>query len=311
MIIKNLIKINNCPICKSNKTIFKGLIRSKNKKIDNNFSLKLCKNCNHRFLSKFPKIKYLNSLYKKNSNYVFGHDASEESQKKYFKKNGFKDVVSLNKHWIFKYIDFNNAKKYLEIGPGLCRMYKTFYEKGWKCNGIDLQPFIKAPGIVKSLKYIKKNTKNIAVAFDVIEHTTDPIELLNNINNKMKVGGLLFLTFPNADSYKSRLLDSSWSMVVPLAHINFFSKKSCELALNKSNFELIHISSFSLVEPKRLIKNFIKLPAKLLLDIIKLDINSIFTRISEFSMNILDLMHGDQMKVVAIKKRKLNQKLSY
>ena len=109
MIIKNLIKINNCPICKSNKTIFKGLIRSKNKKIDNNFSLKLCKNCNHRFLSKFPKIKYLNSLYKKNSNYVFGHDASEESQKKYFKKNGFKDVVSLNKHWIFKYIDFNNA----------------------------------------------------------------------------------------------------------------------------------------------------------------------------------------------------------
>ena len=59
------------------------------------------------------------------------------------------------------------------------------------------------------------------------------------------------------------------------------------------------------------IKNFIKLPAKLLLDIIKLDINSIFTRISEFSMNILDLMHGDQMKVVAIKKRKLNHKLSY
>ena len=72
----------------------------------------------------------------------------------------------------------------------------------------------------EALKYIKKNTKNIAVAFDVIEHTTDPIELLNNINNKMKVDGLLFLTFPNADSYKSRLLNSSWSMVVPLAHIN-------------------------------------------------------------------------------------------
>ena len=45
--------------------------------------------------------------------------------------------------------------------------------------------------------------------------------------------------------------------------------------------------------------------------IIKLDINSIFLRISEFSLNILDLMHGDQMKVVAMKKRKLNHKLNY
>ena len=100
-------------------------------------------------------------------------------------------------------------------------------------------------------------------------------------------------------------------MVVPLAHINFFSKKSLKLALEKSNFEVKHLSNFSLVDPKRLIKNFIKLPTKILLDLIKLDIKSIFSRISEFLLNILDLLNGDQMKVVAIKRQKKNYELKY
>jgi len=302
--INNLIKVYNCPICKSERSLFKGKIRSKIKEIDNYFSLKLCKNCNHRYLSEFPETEYLNNLYKTNSNFVFDHDASEELKKENFREYGFKDVLAINQHWIFSYIDLNKAEEYLEIGPGLCEMYKTFYQKGWVCNGIDLQPFIIAPGIVKSLEHINNETKRVAVAFDVLEHTTDPIELLNIINNKMKNDGLLFLTFPNADSYKSKLLKSNWGMVVPLAHINFFSKKSIKLALEQSNFELKHISNFSLVDPKRLIKNFIKLPTKILLDLIKLDIKSIFSRITEFSLNILDLLNGDQMKVVAIKKSK-------
>ena len=304
IMIKNLIKVINCPICKSEKSLLKGKIRSKIKQIDKYFSLKLCENCNHRYLSEFPETEYLNNLYKTNSNLVFDHDPSEESRKENFKKYGFDNVLPINEHWIFSYINLNNAEEYLEIGPGLCGMYKTFYQKGWECNGIDLQPFIIAPGIVKSLDHINNESKSVAVAFDVLEHTTDPVELLNIINNKMKNDGLLFLTFPNADSFKSRILKSSWGMVVPLAHINFFSKKSLKLALEKSNFEVKHLSNFSLVDPKRLIKNFIKLPTKILLDLIRLDIKSIFSRITEFLLNILDLLNGDQMKVVAIKKAK-------
>tara|TARA_B100000989_G_scaffold221445_1_gene169146 strand:+ start:766 stop:1683 length:918 start_codon:yes stop_codon:yes gene_type:complete len=302
--IKNLIKVINCPICKSERSLFKGKIRSKIREIDNYFSLKLCEECDHRYLSEFPETEYLKILYRTNSYFVFDHDPNQESQKENFKKYGFNDVLPVNENWIFSYINLDKPEEYLEIGPGLCRMYKTFYQKGWKCNGIDLQPFIIAPGIVKSLDQINNESKSVAVAFDVLEHTTDPVELLNIINNKMKNDGILFLTFPNADSFKSKLLKSSWGMVVPLAHINFFSKKSLKLALEQSNFEVKHLSNFSLVDPKRLIKNFIKLPTKILLDLIKLDIKSIFSRITEFLLNILDLLNGDQMKVVAIKKTK-------
>ena len=67
MIFKNLVKIKNCPICNFNKILFKGKIKSKSIKINDYFSLIECKNCNHRFLSEFPKPAYLETLYKSNN----------------------------------------------------------------------------------------------------------------------------------------------------------------------------------------------------------------------------------------------------
>jgi len=49
-----------------------------------------------------------------------------------------------------------------------------------------------------------------------------------------------------------------------------------------------------------MIKNLFKVYA----ECIKLYIKSILSRITEFLLNILDLLHGDQMKVVAVKKAK-------
>ena len=42
IMIKNLIKVINCPICKSERSLLKGKISSKIKQIDKYFSLKLC-----------------------------------------------------------------------------------------------------------------------------------------------------------------------------------------------------------------------------------------------------------------------------
>ena len=113
---------------------------------------------------------------------------------------------------------------------------------------------------------------------------------------------MLFLTFPNSDSFKSKILNNKWDMVVPLAHLNFFSKKSIEMSLEKTNFTLIYIKNFSLVSPKRLLKNFIKLPFKLLKDLIIFDLKNFKLRIKEFLFCLLDLMNGDQLKIVAKKK---------
>jgi|TARA_B100001079_G_C16402853_1_gene512217 hypothetical protein len=301
MIRDNLIQNNNCPICETQNIIDRNEIGSKHKEIHNIFSLKECRSCGHKFLSKFPKEEYLNELYNNNSKYVFGHDPREENDKKKFKINGFDNVLPFKNHWILNFLNLDDKGEYLEIGPGLCRLYKTFYKRNWSCEGLELQPFIKAPGMTNNFKNIKNSTKNVAVALDVIEHTIDPIKFLNDVNLKLKENGMLFLTFPNSDSFKSKLLNNKWDMVVPLAHLNFFSKKSIRLSLKKANFLLIYIKEFSLVSPKRLLKNFLKLPFKLLKDLITFDLISFKSRVKEFIFCFLDIINGDQMKIVAKK----------
>ncbi len=303
MDINNLVLNICCPICKSENIQDKKKIESKHNEINLAFSLKKCLDCRHRYLSKFPTEKNLEELYKNNSKYVFGHELDEEHEKNKFKDGGFKSVLPFNEHWIFNFININQAGEYFEIGPGLCRLYKTFYKKNWHCEGLDLQPFIKAPGIIDSLEKIKDNSKDIAVALDVIEHTINPNKFLSEINNKLKIDGKIFLSFPNSDSFKSKILNNKWGMIAPVAHLNFFSKKSIKISLENNNFKVIYLKNYSLANPKRFTKNLIKLPFRLLKDLIFLNFMSFYERIKETVITFFDITNGDQMMVVAKKIR--------
>lgn len=297
---KNFVKNTKCPICKSVNFIKISNIKHNIKQLNGIFDLLRCNSCLHRFLSKFPRDKFLKDLYKKDSQLVFGGAHEELKGKGEFIKNKFKKIMPYKDHWIFKYIDKSKKGKYFELGPGLCRLYKTFFENGWTCQGLELRSFIKGPGIKTKMEKISSQN-DVVAALDVLEHVVNPIKYLTSINKKMKKNGKIFLTFPHSESFKSRLLKDRWSMVVPLSHIHFFSKKSSEVMLTKSGFKILFIKEFSFVEPRRLIRNTLKLPFLVLKDIFCLNIKNIFFRFFETFLNILDLLKGDQIEIVAYK----------
>ena len=292
-------RINKCPICGLSNIKKIAIIKNPLKEINNKFNLMKCKNCLHRFISKFPSQAALTNLYKMDSPLVFGGTYQEIDQKKKFINNGFKNVSTQNDHWIFKHVNINRGK-FFEIGPGLCRLYKTFLSKGWSCQGLEPRSFVKVKGIKKNFNEIKNNN-DIVAAFDVLEHVENPVEILKQINKKMKKNGQIFLTFPHSESFKSKILKERWQMVVPLAHLHFFSGKSTNIMLERAGFKTVEIVDFSFVEVKRLVRNFIKLPFLILKDIFKLNFKNIYNRLFEFLLNFLDLIKGDQLKVVAIK----------
>ena len=292
-------KIKSCPICKSKNLFIISNIKSKIKDIGSKFNLIKCNNCSHRAISKIPNEKFLKDLYMNDSPLVFGGTHGELALKKDFIAGNFEKIEPLQNHWIFNYIDKKKGN-YFELGPGLCRLYKAFFLKGWKCQGLELRSFIKAPGIKNNFKKID-NQKDVAVAFDVLEHVIDPIKYLRSIKKKIKKGGKIFLTFPNSDSFKSKILKDKWAMVAPLAHIHYFSEQSTKIMLNQSGFEILFIKDFSYVEGRRLIRNILKLPLFFLKDLINLEFKNIINRLIEAFLNILDLIKGDQFKVVAKK----------
>ena len=139
------------------------------------------------------------------------------------------------------------------------------------------------------------------MATDVLEHVNNPVVYLKKINSIMKKNGKIFLTFPHSQSFKSLYLKDKWSMVAPFGHVNFFSKISTAIMLKKSRFKVVLIEDFSYVQKKRLIRNILKLPIYLIKDLITLNLKNFIQRIEEAVLNILDLINGDQLKVVAVK----------
>ena len=91
-------------------------------------------------------------------------------------------------------------------------------------------------------------------------------------------------------------------MIVPLAHIKFFSKKSMAIFLNKMNFKVIKITSYSEVKIYRLLRNFIKFLFKIPLYIFLMQFSVFKNKLYDFVINIIELVDGDQMRVIAIKK---------
>ena len=71
--------------------------------------------------------------------------------------------------------------------------------------------------------------------------------------------------------------------------------------LEKAGYKILVIKDYSFVELRRLIRNIIKLPIFVLKDIFKLNFKNIFYRFIELFLNFLDLINGDQLKVIAKK----------
>ena len=78
---------------------------------------------------------------------------------------------------------------------------------------------------------------DIITLVDVIEHVSNPVELLGEINRLLKPGGILLLVTPDIHSLVARVMRNQW-WHYRVAHIGYFQKATLKLALNRAGFEI-------------------------------------------------------------------------
>lgn len=71
----------------------------------------------------------------------------------------------------------------------------------------------------------------------VIEHVSDPIELLRSCYRLLKLGGQLWLQTPNIDSLGSRRYGRHWRGLEPPRHLVLFDPVSLRSALHQAGFQ--------------------------------------------------------------------------
>lgn len=80
-------------------------------------------------------------------------------------------------------------------------------------------------------------------SWDVIEHLADPLQALRCLHERLRPGGWLFLSTPDAGSLIGRLLGRHWHYLDPVQHITVFSRRSLRALLAHAGFEIVAMRS--------------------------------------------------------------------
>jgi 2-polyprenyl-3-methyl-5-hydroxy-6-metoxy-1,4-benzoquinol methylase len=145
---------------------------------------------------------------------------------------------------------FRDAGTLLDIGCGKGDYLRLVQEIGWRVRGVE--PVHKAAELAKKAGFIVecKSFENVDFTgqyFDVVtmwhvlEHFTDPKEVLQKVSKILKDDGLLLIGIPNYDSFDRKIFHKYWNgFEIPL-HLFHFTPESIKKTLTAAGFRCIKI----------------------------------------------------------------------
>jgi len=90
------------------------------------------------------------------------------------------------------------------------------------------------------------NNFDAITLFQVFEHLTDPKNTLDIVSRMIKPKGILIISFPNIDSFQSRIFKGKWLHLDPPRHLFFFKPDDFFAEMKKYGFNLINQSHYSI-----------------------------------------------------------------
>jgi 2-polyprenyl-3-methyl-5-hydroxy-6-metoxy-1,4-benzoquinol methylase len=181
-----------CPLCESEKVEYKFELE-KNK-------LYKCKTCELEFLEDYKK------------------DRSELYQKGYWVDEKNPEILKCKEKNYEEIIKEIPKGKILDYGGGYGSFVNYLKNKGFE---IDLyEPYLSTSK--------KKNKKyDFITLFDVIEHLANPIEIINELKEKLNENGKIIIITPNTGEISNKILGRKWPHY-KYEHVLLYHKKSLE-----------------------------------------------------------------------------------
>lgn len=232
--------------------------------------LKVCTGCGVYWIDPIPNERQLSQIYAG----VYHYDP-----------NKIRDILLSLYAFPELLSDFNLVRKYkkegkvLDIGAGRGDFLLMFPEKDWERWVFD--PYLSESDI-KLMKgkvgpkvndYLRledypKNTFDVIVLRNIVEHTAKFRELLRETYRLLKKGGVLFIRTPNMGSLDFKRFKNDWYVITMSGHIVFFDKNSLSKYVQKQKFRIRAINPNRHSAPLsyfRSHKSSIPIPIKLIL----------------------------------------------
>lgn len=181
------------------------------------------------------KDYYSQSNVKESKTHMLSSDVSIQSHAKYISK-----IAKLD--W-----------KILDFGAGTGELVSSLKNIDYDIDGVEYSSnaIVEAQQryglkLIPSLGGLDSDKKyDLIVAIEVIEHLTNPIEVIGSLYARLKPGGIIYFTTPNLSGIKARVKKSRWSEAEKPFHLVLFNYISLKRLLDKSGFCSVRYLRFS------------------------------------------------------------------
>ena len=162
----------------------------------------------------------------------------------------------VNANVISRLLTVRDTTRILDVGTGYGFLLKKFKDRyGAKVVGVELSRAEAEYGnstlgvniLTENLSAVElqKSSFDLVIGCEVIEHTLQPIEFLEQMKQFVAPGGNLVIFTDNFESKVVRELGAGWPKWIPHTHVSHFSPRSLRDAIEKSGFKVEATASFT------------------------------------------------------------------
>lgn len=249
---KNIKKYKNlipCPICNNKGST---LVCSYDDK-----SVIKCSNC--EMMYRIPYNEILKDKCQECADKCFLNVKDYLPSKIQYENNNFKRIKKCVE-------DSFSQKKVLELSPGVGALATLIIAEGGEYKGLESSTSFynlsakTFPGLKDKVTYgdfdLDKHFENevfdLIIAIDILEFIPNPVLFLKQLKKHLKQDGILFIEIPDQSFLKIRslirkILRLHLSSPLHPGHINFFTKKTFAMSMEKAGYEIIKMFRISLI----------------------------------------------------------------
>lgn len=226
-------KKTKCYLCRSNN--YRLMIKK------SKYEIVSCNNCDFIFTTPIPSKEELDTFYN-----TFDYKDKSLTEK----------VIRSDAKRSLRKIDLytNRKGELLDIGCGRGYFLDEARELGWNTYGVDTSRVM----VDFAEKRLRLNVFNSDIfsfqsdkLFDlvtlnqVVEHFSNPENLIIQCSKYLRHGGLMYIATPNAKSISARVLKDNFDHFIPPEHLSYFSQHTLQRLLQKQGFKVLYTGSWS------------------------------------------------------------------
>ena len=235
----------NCYVCKADNKCKWGQ--------DGPFCIYTCHVCGLKYVTPRLNDQELNNLYNApDRRWQINIKEYYEPTLEFRMKSIYPDRIKLIENKL------KSKGKILDFGCNVGGFLKVAKDTGWDVYGIEVNKYA-ASQAIKRLSSpdkihcgdltdlnVPKNFFDVITLWDVIEHLTNPNEILQSCYHFLSDDGIIVIDCPNSDSFEFNYLHDKSVGVSGDIHLSYFNQESIQFLLKQNNFEIIDFSTFGL-----------------------------------------------------------------